>query len=183
MCCYIGSDAPRMPKYSVNEVLDIIKNLTNEENLELQNSLPNILDIIGTAAKVVESHSQNIGNISIGNSNSGIEFNQLQTDRGSSVNQNKSQATLQNFDAQEALKLVSKLKQDIAASNVLNPIEKKTLEIPIQTIEEELKKPKPDKSLVQQSIEALKKGLTGVAELAEPVLQLAPLVAKVWAGI
>ncbi|MBD2598293.1 hypothetical protein H6G74_28790 [Nostoc spongiaeforme FACHB-130] len=172
-----------MPKYSVNEVLDIIKNLTNEEKLELQNSLPNILDIIGTAAKAVESHSQNIGNISIGNSNSGIEFNQLQTDRGSSVNQNKTQAIFQNLDAQEALKLLSKLKQDINTSNVLDPIAKKTLGVPIQTIEEELKKPKPDKNLVEQSIEFLKKNLTGIAELAEPVLKLAPLAAKVWAGI
>jgi hypothetical protein len=172
-----------MPKYSVNEVLDIIKNLTNAEKLELQNLLPNILDIIGTAAKAVESHSQSIDNITIGNSNSGIEFNQIQADRGSSVNQNKTQATLQNFDAQKALKLVSKLKQDIAANNVLNRIEKETLEVPIRTIEEELNKPQPDKSLVEQSMEALKKGLTGVAGLAEPVLQLAPLVAKVWAGI
>lgn len=172
-----------MPKYSVSDVLDIIKNLTAEEKLELQQSLPSVLGTMGATAKTVESHSQNIEGINIGSGNSDIGFNQQQADRGSSVNQSRTQATLENVDVQEALKLLSTLKQDIVATNALNPIEKKTLEVPLQTIEGELKKPKPDKSLVEQSIEALKKGLTGVAELAEPVLKLAPLVAKVWLGI
>jgi hypothetical protein len=172
-----------MPKYSVGEVLEIIKNLTDEEKLELQQSLSSVLGSIATAAKPMESHSQNIEGITIGSGNSGIDFNQLQADRGSNVNQSKIQARLQNVDVQEALTLLSKLKQDIATSNALNPIEKKTLEVPLQTIEGELNKPKPDKNLVEQSIAALKKGLTGVVELAEPALKLAPLVAKVWAGI
>ncbi|MEH2358511.1 hypothetical protein [Nostoc sp.] len=172
-----------MPKYSVSEVLEIIKNFTASEKLELQQSLPSVLDTISTGAKPAKSHSQNIEGINIGDGNSDIGFNQLQADRGSSVNQNRTEATLQNADVQEALKLLSTLKQDIVASNSLNPIEKKTLEVPLQTIEEELKKPKPDKTLVEQGIGALKKGLTGVADLAEPVLKLAPLVAKMWAGI
>jgi hypothetical protein len=172
-----------MPKYSVSEVLDIIKNLTAQEKLELQQSLPSVLGTMGTIAKTVESHSQNIEGINIGSGNSDIAFNQQQADRGSSVNQSRTQAKLENVDVQEALKLLSTLKQDIVASNALNPIEKKTLEVPLQTIEGELKKPKPDKSLVEQSIEALKKGLTGVAELADPVLKLVPLVAKIWVGI
>ncbi|MHC5914837.1 MAG: hypothetical protein ACYTXE_28470 [Nostoc sp.] len=172
-----------MPKYSVSEVLDIIKNFTPEEKLELQQSLPSVLNTVDTAPKTAESHSQNIGGINIGSGNSDIAFTQQQADRGSSVNQSRTQATLQNADAQEALTFLSKLKQDITVSNALNPIEKKTLEVPLQTIEGELKKPKPDKSLVEQSIEALKKSLTGVAELAEPMLKLAPLIAKVWVGI
>ncbi|MDZ8054956.1 MAG: hypothetical protein RMX68_016125 [Aulosira sp. ZfuVER01] len=172
-----------MPKYSVGEVLEIIKNLTDEEKLELQESLPSVLGSIATAAKVVESHSQNIEGITIGSGNSGIDFNQNQADGGSNVSQSKIQARVQNVDVQEALTLLSKLKQDIATSNALNPIEKKTLEVPLQTIEGELNKPKPDKNLVEQSIAALKKGLTGVAEIAEPALKLAPLVAKLWAGI
>ncbi|MBW4686779.1 MAG: hypothetical protein KME40_17160 [Komarekiella atlantica HA4396-MV6] len=172
-----------MPKYSVSEVLEIIKNLTAEEKLELQQFLPSVLDTISTATKSLDSHSQNIGGINIGSGNSDIAFNQLQADRGSTLNQSRTQARLQNADVQEALKLLSTLKQDILVSNVLNPIEKKTLEVPIQTIEEELKKPKPDKSLVDQAIEALNKGLTGVAQLADPVLKLAPLVASVWTGI
>ncbi|MBE9034321.1 hypothetical protein [aff. Roholtiella sp. LEGE 12411] len=172
-----------MPKYSVSEVLEIIKNLTAEEKLELQQSLSNILGTMAATAKTMESHSQNVEGINIGSGNSDIAFNQFQADRGSRANQNRTQATLQNADVEEALKLLSKLKQDIGASNALNPIEKRTLEVPLQTIEQELKKPKPDKSLVEQGITSLKKGLTGVAELADPVLKLAPLVAKVWAGI
>ncbi|BAY22658.1 hypothetical protein NIES2100_24210 [Calothrix sp. NIES-2100] len=172
-----------MPKYSVNEVLDILKSLTESEKLELQESLPSVLGTIATAAKAVESHSQNVEGITIGNGNSGINFNQLQADRGSNINQSKIQARLQNVDVQEALTLLSKLKQDIATSNALNPIEKKTLEIPLGTIEGELNKPKPDKNLVEQSMSALKKGLTGVAELADPILKLAPLLAKVCVGI
>lgn len=172
-----------MPKYSVSEVLEIIKNLTALEKLELQQSLPNVLDTISTAAKAAKSHSQNIGGINIGDGNSDIGFNQLQADGRSSVNQNRTEATLQNVDVQEVLKLLSTLKQDIVTTNSLNSIEKKTLEVPLNTIEEELKKPKPDKNLVEQAIGTLTKGLKGVAELADPVLKLAPLVAKVWAGI
>ncbi len=160
-----------MPKYSVSEVLEIIKNLTASEKLELQQSLPSILGTVA-AAKAVESHSQNMEGIKIGDGNSDIGFNQIQADQGSSINQNKTEATLQNADVQSALKFLSTLKQDIVASNSLNQIEKKALEVPLQTIEEELKQPKPDKNLVEQSIEALKKGLTGVAELADPVLKL-----------
>lgn len=172
-----------MPKYSISEVLDIIKNLSNEEKLELQKSLPSILGTITTAFKPVDSLSQNIQGNTFGNGNSGIEFNQVQASKGSSVNQTKTQATLQNADAQSALNLLSSLKHKIDASDALNQIEKKSLEVPLQIIEEELKNPKPDKSSVDQAIEFLKKSLTGVAELAEPVLKLAPLVAKVWAGI
>ncbi|WP_313933873.1 MULTISPECIES: hypothetical protein [Nostocales] len=176
-------DARLMPKYSVNEVLEIIKNLTVEEKLELQQSLPSVLGNMLTAAKPVESHSQNIEGINIGNGNSGIAFNQLQADRGSNISQSQTEVKIQNAEIQEALKLLEKLKQDINTNNTLNSIEKKTLEVPLQTIEGELKKPKPDKNLVEQGIEALKKGLVGVAELADPVMKLAPLVARVWVGI
>ncbi|MCC5650441.1 hypothetical protein LC609_11435 [Nostoc sp. XA013] len=75
-----------MPKYSVSEVLEIIKNFTASEKLELQQSLPSVLDTISTAAKPVKSHSQNIEGINIGHGNSDIGFNQLQVDQGSSVN-------------------------------------------------------------------------------------------------
>jgi hypothetical protein len=75
-----------MPKYSVSEVLDIIKALTAEEILELQQSLSSVLSMIATDAKAVDSHSQNIEGITIGNGNAGIEFNQTQADRGSRGN-------------------------------------------------------------------------------------------------
>ena len=169
-----------MPKYSVSEVLDIIKSLTTEERLELQQSLSSILSTIATDAKTVNSRSQNMQGINIGNGNAGILLNQGD---GNNFNQNSTLATLNNTEMQEALRILSKLKQDIAASNELNLIEKKTLEVPIQTIEEELNKPNPDKSSVNEALEFLKKSLMGMAELAKPVLELAPLVAKFWGGI
>lgn len=169
-----------MPKYSVREVLDIIKALTTEERLELQQSLISILSTTATDAKTVNSRSQNMHGINIGNGNAGILLNQGD---GNNFNQNSTLATLNNTEMQEALRLLSKLKQDIAASNELNLIEKKTLEVPIQTIEEELNKPNPDKSSVNEALEFLKKSLIGMAELAKPVLEIAPLVAKFWGGI
>ena len=169
-----------MPKYSVSEVLDIIKSLTTEERLELQQSLSSILSTIATDAKTVNSRSQNMQGLNIGNGNAGILLNQGD---GNNFNQNSTLATLNNTEMQEALRILSKLKQDIAASNELNLIEKKTLEVPIQTIEEELNKPNPDKSSVNEALEFLKKSLMGMAELAKPVLELAPLVAKFWGGI
>lgn len=171
-----------MPKYTVSEVLDIIKNLKAEDKLELQQQLPSILDAMTTPAtdQPTKSSSQNIEGININSGNSDITLNQIQADRVGSVSQSGIQATLQNADWQTALNALEKLKQDIETSNVLNLIEKKSLEVPLQTIEEELKKSKPDKSLVEQAIEVLKKGITGVAELAEPLMKLISLVAKIW---
>ena len=66
-----------MPKYSVSEILEIIRNLTGSEKLELQQSLPSVLDTIYTATKAAKSHSQNIVGINIADGNSDIGFNQL----------------------------------------------------------------------------------------------------------
>ncbi len=139
-----------MPKYSVSEILEIIRNLIVSEKLELQQSLPSVLDTISTATKAAKSHFQNIVGINIADGNSDIGFNQLQADKGSSVNQNRTEATLQNANVQSALQLLSTLKQDVIAINFFNSIKKKTLEVPIKTIEEELKKPKSDKNCFTQ---------------------------------
>lgn len=50
-------------------------------------------------------------------------------------------------------------------------------------LQEELQKPKPDKSFVDEVVDALKQGLSGVLTLAEPVTQVAALVAKAWVGL
>ncbi|WP_375506290.1 hypothetical protein [uncultured Nostoc sp.] len=116
----------------------------------MQQSLPSVLDTISTATKAAKSHFQNIVGINIADGNSDIGFNQLQADKGSSVNQNRTEATLQNANVQSALQLLSTLKQDVIAINFFNSIKKKTLEVPIKTIEEELKKPKSDKNCFTQ---------------------------------
>ncbi|NJP12547.1 MAG: hypothetical protein HC866_26320 [Leptolyngbyaceae cyanobacterium RU_5_1] len=48
-----------MPKFSVSKVLEIIKNLTLEEKLELQRSLPDVLSVAATAvSQAVPSPAQ-----------------------------------------------------------------------------------------------------------------------------
>jgi hypothetical protein len=170
-----------MPKYSVSEVLGIIKALTAEEKQELLQALPSVFDRLESVLPGLPSlaQRQTMAGISISDSSS-VELSQNQADRGSGITQSKTQAMIQSADLQAALSVLAQLKQDIAASSVLNPIEKKTVEVPIQTIEAELKQPKPDKNLIDQAIEALKKGLAGVEVLAAPVIRLADLIAKAW---
>ena len=105
-------------------------------------------------------------------------------EHGESIHQQSSDRTqVTNTDLQSALAAIAQLKQNIAASADLNPIEKATAEVPIKMLESELQKPQPDKSLVDQAISALKKGLDGVVSLAEPVTKVATLVAKAWTGL
>lgn len=170
-----------MPKYTVGDVLDIIKNLSAEEKLQLQQELPSVLDSMSTPSLPPgESHSQNMEGINIGSGNSGFNFTQQEIGGGSSIIQSDTEINFKNIDLQEALSMLEQLKQNVITSNDLNPIEKKSLEVPIQTIEEELKKPNPNKNLVEQSFDVLKKGLIGAASLAEPLMKLIPLVAKLW---
>jgi hypothetical protein len=74
---------------------------------------------------------------------------------------------------------LQKLKQDINQSNALNKLQKATIEGTIKVVEEEISKPNPDKSLIDQAVEALKSGLS-LVNLVEPVTKIAELVAKVW---
>lgn len=53
-----------MPKYSVSEVVEIIKYLTDSEKLELQQSLPSVLSTVA-ATKAAKFPSQNIEGIKI----------------------------------------------------------------------------------------------------------------------
>ncbi|AFZ60673.1 hypothetical protein H6G54_17925 [Anabaena cylindrica FACHB-243] len=167
-----------MPTYNVSDVLEIIKTLTPEQKLELQRELPSVLAAL---AKDLETptKSQAMSRVTITGS-SNIDLSQIQAEQGSSITNSKTQATLQNTDLPELLSVLEKLKQSVVTNSTLNPLDKKVAELQIQTIKEEAQKPKPDKSLVDQAITALKKGLAGVAELAEPVIKVSSLVAKAW---
>lgn len=173
-----------MPKYSVSEVLDIIKDLTVAEKLELQRSLPSVLAIATTeVAPTVPTPAQSQGMTGITiSSSSGVELNQLEA-QDSSVTYSKTKATIQGADLQTAMDVLQRLKQDIAASDALNVLEKQLAEIARQTLETELNKSKPDKNLIDHAVEALRKGLAGVEVLATPVTQVAELVARAWTGL
>lgn len=167
-----------MPKYTVGEVLDIIKDLNAEEKSELQRKLPRVLGDMANDSSV-ESRSQNIQGNNVGDYNSGILFSQVYKEEQNNISPSKTETIILN-ESQEIFSILEQLKQDITTSNALNSIEKKSLEVPLQTIEGELQKSNPDKSLVKQSFDVLKKGLTGAASLVEPLNKLIPLVAKLW---
>ncbi len=170
-----------MPKYSVDEVLDIIKTLTADEKSLLQEQLPNVLGIAAASATAQRGHtqSQSFGNLSMG---SGNAFAPIQAvgDVNSAQTLNNNQGSVQNASLTEALAILQSLKQEVNQSDALNRLEKTTVEGTIKVIQEELTKQKPDKSLVEQAIESLKKGLEGVLILAEPVTKVAVLIAKAW---
>jgi cell envelope opacity-associated protein A len=125
--------------------------------------------------------SQSFGNITISGSNN--PFAATQAGGDVTINQSSDRTQVTNTDLQSALAAITQLKQNIATSADLNPIEKATAEVPIKMLESELQKPQPDKNLVEQAIAALKKGLDGVVSLAEPVTKVATLVAKAWTGL
>lgn len=166
-----------MPTYSISDILEIIRTLTPEQKLELKRKLPGVLAVVSkeTATPTV---SQSMSGVTITDS-SDIGLSQIQAE-GSSINQSKNQAIIENADLKEALSVLEKLKQTVATNSDLNLLIKEVAEEKIQAIQKEVQKPQPDKSLVDQAIVALKKGLAGVEELAEPVMKVAGLVAKAW---
>lgn len=129
----------------------------------------------------IKHQSQSVGNISVSGSNN--PFAVTQAGRDVNLKQSNTQALVENSDLQTALEAIAKLKQDIAATDALNLVEKKQTELIATMLEEEIQKPKPDKSIIDQTIAALKKGLEGVITLAGLVTKVAELVAKAWVGI
>lgn len=167
-----------MPKYSVEEVLDIIQTLTADEKSQLQNQLPKVLSNATAPVTAQNSQSQSLGNITMG---SGGNFGLNQASGNINSSQNNTQASVENTSLQEALTTLQGLKQGIDQSDVLNKLQKRTIiDVTIKTIEEEISKPQPDKGLVAQAIESMKQGLEGVIALAAPVTKVAELIAKAW---
>jgi hypothetical protein len=124
-----------MPTYSVVDVLEIIRTLTPEQKLELQREL---LRVLGTVSKetITPAKSQSMSGVTISDS-SDIGLSQIQAEKESNVTQNKTQVTLQNTDLQEALDVLEKLKQAVAANSTLNPLIKEVAEEKIQTIQKD----------------------------------------------
>jgi hypothetical protein len=127
--------------------------------------------------------SQSFGNITI-SGNSGTHYQAFQAfntvDSEVNLDQSYTQTVGENSQIETVLNELQKLKQEIAATNALNSIQKKQAQFPVEMIETELKKPQPDKSLINEAVEALKKGLEGVETLAEPVMKVAGILAGVW---
>jgi hypothetical protein len=164
-----------MPKYTVKEVVDIIQTFTSDEKKELQAQLSSVASVETPIKTVGKSQEQTFGNISLG---SGNIFAAHQAGGDISSAQSSIQSSVESVDLQEALGILQKLKQDVSKSDALNKLEKTTLEGTIKVIEEEVIKPKPDKSLLDQAIEGLKSGLK-IVSLVEPVMKVGELIAKI----
>ncbi|NEQ75678.1 MAG: CHAT domain-containing protein [Okeania sp. SIO2C9] len=127
------------------------------------------------------NQSQSFANVSF--SGSGNNFNAINSASGSvNIDQSQTQTFGENSESkiETVLAELEKLKQEIATTSSLSLIQKKQVEIPVEMLETELKKPQPDKGLIDEAVEALEKGLEGVEKLAGPVMKVATILAKVW---
>lgn len=165
-----------MPKYTVNDVLEIIGSLSAEEKASLKAQLNAVLDATPPGASTTQqSRSMTVGgNFQVSGSGVTVDMSQQQTAGHASPGSQPSDTDT----TQALLQALSELQQQVLRAGSLNPIEKATAKVPIETMATELKKEKPDKDLIDQSVEALRKGLAGVETLAEPVMRVAGLVAK-----
>jgi hypothetical protein len=136
---------------------------------------------VTVSPKLASQHSQTIGNVNISGSNN--PFNAIQSGGNVILNQSSTQTTATHSDLQIAVEALARLKHGVSTADALNPIERATAEVPINLLEAELQKPTPDKSVIDQAIAILKKTLDGVITLAEPVTQVAALIAKAYGGL
>ncbi|MFQ4135708.1 hypothetical protein PGN35_005255 [Nodosilinea sp. PGN35] len=165
-----------MPKYTVDDVLEIIGSLSTEEKAVLQARLSTVLTATSPAASAIQQNRAMTvgGNFQVGGSGVTVDMSQQQrvghTAAGSPDGDTGTTQVL--------LQALAELQQQVLTAGGLNPVEKATAKVPIDTMAAELAKEKPDKDLIDQSVEALRKGLAGVETLAEPVMRVAALVAK-----
>ncbi|MEO1298871.1 MAG: CHAT domain-containing protein [Cyanobacteria bacterium J06636_16] len=127
------------------------------------------------------SQSQSFGNVSISGSNS--LFNPIQSGGDVKFSQNLSQSRGENKELQAALDALAQLRQTIQVSKELSRLEKRETDARIEMLEEELQKPQPDKSFIDEIVDALEKGLSGVMKLTSPITQVASLIAKAYSGL
>lgn len=165
-----------MPKYTVEEVLEIIQGLSTEEQEMLKARLNQTADGSSVAVPTQQMRTMSVGgNFQVGGRGVAVDMSQQQTVGSQVTPSEKSSVT-----SAELGQAIAALHQQILHTAALNPVEKATAEIPLKTVATELAKEQPDKNLIDQAIAALQKGLAGVETLAEPVKRVAALVAKAW---
>lgn len=124
--------------------------------------------------------SQNNSGVQI--SSSGTIFQPIQSKGNVTTTNTVNQSPAQNSELESALKALEQLKQSIL-NEELSRLTKEESENRINRLQEELKKPNPDKSFIQELTTALKQGLESVTTLAKPVVEVAALVGKAVAGL
>jgi uncharacterized small protein (DUF1192 family) len=96
---------------------------------------------------------------------------------GDSVVTQTSSSQANNADLQSALEALAKFNQQVQETDSLSSLVKRETDLRISMIQAEIQKPKPDKSLVKEVIDALDQGLKGALTLATPVAELAAKIA------
>ncbi len=170
-----------MPKYTVEDVLEIIQNFTIEERAKLKAQLPNLLGNISVAPQHLntQSLSQAFGDV-VASGTSSVSIEQVASGNDTVLSNSEAQVTATSSTLAEALDLLKKLKADVTVNQNLGRLEKKNIEGAIEIAEEELKTGKPDQNLVDEAIEMIKRGLKGVQDLAVPVTNIADMIARLW---
>jgi hypothetical protein len=186
------SDTPQIryrPRHYISDIQET-QQAKNTDNSSSQPSFTPAININGNLsnspvsqarrdANQTSHQSQSFGDVSF--RGTGNNFNPFNRVHGNvNIDQSKTETIGANSELQAALNELKKLKQEIASTNSLSVLQKKQAEIPVEILETELKKPQPNKSLIDEAVEALKKGLEGVEMLAEPVMKVAAILAKVW---
>jgi hypothetical protein len=170
-----------MPKYTVEDVLDIIKTFTPEEKTALQTQLFAVLNSTtspGITPSGRNQQSQSFGNVTLGSGNT-FDANQIAAEGSVNIARSTNKGEFVKKEIQEALDLLQSLKEGIAKTEKMNILEKKNAEATISVVEEELTKPKPDKNLLSQAGKALGVCCKSVAEFAEPALSIASIIAMI----
>lgn len=168
-----------MPKYTVEDVLNIIKTFTPEEKSALQSQLVTALNSpVGITPSSRNQQSQSFGNVTLGSGNT-FDANQIAAEGSVNLARSTNKGEFIKKEIQEAFDLLQTLKQQVANTEKLNKLEKKNVEATISVVEEELTKPKPDKNLLIQAGNALGVCCKNVAEFAEPALAIANIIAMI----
>lgn len=166
----------------LNMLRPVVVSLTVSEKSELLDALTDLLGVTSSDPSTSgQSQSNTVSGVTFGEGNSAFSFSPVQSQRGNvSVSPNFTQTSTQNAEVKQVIEALAHLKQAILQNEEINPLVKDGAKVQVEQLEEELKKPEPDKSLVGHTIATLKKGLEGVLTLAEPTMKVASLLAKVW---
>lgn len=126
-----------MPKYTVDEVLDIINGLSTAEQRELQTRLTESL-VSGRATPITQqTRSMSIGgDFQVGGTGNTLDMSQNQV-----LNAPPSRSEDASAETTQALlQALAMLQQQVLNSTALNSIEKATAKVPLDTVADELKK-------------------------------------------
>lgn len=151
----------------------------SEDKPQVSNQLSKDLDVPTQSTEPSRKQNQ-VNNLSGINAGGNFNYAPVQASGNvtswSSFNKTKNEDT----DFQKLFSLMEQLKQDINQSENLNPLLKAGAKEQVEKLKQELKKPEPNKGLIQQIINILKQGFEEFIGLAETTEKIVYLVATIW---